>query len=138
MHELKSLIKGAAYHTFRLAEDKKQRFDLDTSANRNEPFSMTYRFALIIIVTQCKGNRSAIIKRIKSIFGADTGDQAIHANFSNLLNEACAFYRQHIAFFSSFKFVATNTRSERFLLDFIRQFIIAAQLRDEPVEIVIE
>ena len=138
IHELKSLIKGAAYNTFRLAEDKKQRFDLDTMMNRDEPFSMTYRFALIILVTQCKGNRSAVVKRVKSIFGSDSGNQTIHDNFMAYLNDACSFYHQHIAFFSSFNFVATNTRSERFLLDFIRQFIVVAQLRDSSVDIIIE
>ena len=138
LNELKLLIKGAAYNTFRKADDKRHRFELDTEINMNEPFSLTYRFALIIIVTQCKGNRSGVIKRVKNIFGPFTNDEAINSSFLSLLRDACAFYHQHFAFFSSFQFVATNTRSERFLLDFIRHFINVAGLVGESVGIIID
>lgn len=137
LQELKSLIKGAAFNTFRSVDDKRLVFNLDTKMDRDEPFSMTYRYALIIIVTQSRGNRSAAIKKVKSLFGPDNGDESTHASFMNLLVDACVFYRKHLPFFSYFKFVATNTRSERFLLDFIRQFIISAKLTGAAVGTVI-
>ena len=136
--ELKSLIKGAAFNTFRTAEDKKLVFNLDEKIFRDEPFSMTYRYALIIIVTQCRGNRSAVAKRIKSLFGVDSDNGPISSNFTNLLSEACSFYQLHIDFFNSFKFVATNTRAERFLLDFIKHFIIAAELVGANIDNIIK
>lgn len=121
VHELKALLKGAAFRTIRTPEDKKLRFNLDNQS-RDELFSMTYRYAIIILVTQCKGIQASVIKRLKNLFpAADNSHES--EDFTNLVRAGCSFYRQHSAFFSNFNFIATNSRSERFLIDFLRHFI---------------
>ena len=161
-YELKALLKGAAFLTIRSVDGKKLRFDLD-SLHQNDPFSMTYRYAVIIIVTQCRGIPAAAIKRIKSLFpGALTptptndiveigvvedNDELVivpanipgHVELLNLIDQACKFYRHHASsFFSTFKLISTNSRAERFLIDFIRHFIeISGDLQDKPARVAV-
>lgn len=172
LHELKALLKGAAFHTIRSYEDKK-RFDLDPQ-HQTDPFSMTYRYALIILVTQCKGIQSIVIKRLKSLFPGilsveapvdnvnnledsdaaedDDNDSETEATaqvvnqltaeqrqeFMDLVKDACQFYQYHTAFFSKFKIISTNSRAERFLLDFIRHFIKISNLKEAPIDLVLD
>lgn len=131
IHDLKALLKGAAFQTIRTTVDKKLRFELDTQEYRDEPFSMTFRYAIIILVTQCKGIQAALIKRVKNLFPGGDFDEI--ENFSNLLKAGCDFYRQHSAFFSNFNFIATNSRSERFLIDFLRHFIKINNLQSADI-----
>ena len=135
IHELRTLLKGVAFQTIRSTKDKKLRFDLDNQ-NRDDPFSMTYRYALIILVTQCKGIPAAVLKRVKNLFPGANIDQSV--GFNNLLKSACNYYRQHSQFFSHFSFVATNSRSERFLIDFIRHFIKISNLRNADFNEIID
>lgn len=119
--ELKNLLKGAAFHTIRFADDKKVRFNLDSS---DPSTSMTYRYAVIIIASQCKGNKTAIVKKLKNLCpGAFDQDQDNLTELMNLIDQACEFYRLNAPFFSRFKFIATNSRAERFFIDFVRHFI---------------
>lgn len=131
IHELKALLKGAAFQTIRTTDNKKLRFDLDNHS-RDEPFNMTYRYAVIVLVTQCKGIKAAVIKRLKNLFPGIQLDY-----LDNLIISGCDFYRQHSAFFSHFNFVATNSRSERFLIDFFRHFIHVNELHSSEIETIV-
>lgn len=132
VYDLRILLKGAAFHTIRTSDDNKPRFEIDPQ-NIIISQNLTYRYAIIILVTQCKGIRAAVIKRIKNLFPGGDFDSE---DFNRYLQSACDHFRKYSEFFSNFKFVATNSRAERFLIDFIRHFISISRLFYQPLNLV--
>ena len=132
VHDLRILLKGAAFHTIRTSDDNKPRFEIDQQ-NMIMSQNLTYRYAIIILVTQCKGIRAAVLKRIKNLFPGGDFDSE---DFNHYLQSACDHFREHYEFFSNFNFVATNSRAERFLIDFIRHFIGISRLFHQPINLI--
>jgi hypothetical protein len=134
--QLKRLLKEAAFRTTTLVDSNHIKFNLLDPLSRDDPLSLTYKYAFVIVAIQCKGNPSATLKRLNNIFpGADFRSSP---RCLDLIQQATNYYRAHQAsFFSKFKFVATNSPSERFLIDFIALFIKISRLNNAPLSEII-
>lgn len=129
--ELKQLLKGAAFGTIKShrSTTTKVTFNLNP-ANQNEPQNITFRYAMIILLTQTKGNISLAKTRAKSLF---PGIDSAHPDFKLFLKNASSHYNTHASSIANFSYYATNSYSERFLIDFLKCFIHGNNLAKEPL-----